>query len=104
MDGWLGTRKFVTFIVQNIRRIVMAAVESKILRERVQEELWELSDENLERVLCYMGSLPREGERDISERLVESTVRYTLDEIEKNGRFYSTEAVFDLLDKELGWK
>lgn len=29
----------------------MATMESKILREQVQEGLWELSDENLKRVL-----------------------------------------------------
>ena len=82
----------------------MATMESKILREQVQEGLWELSDENLKRVLCYMGSLPREEESDIPERLVSSAVRYTLDEIERDGRFYSTEEVFYYLDEELGWK
>lgn len=33
----------------------MSTVENKILREQVQEGFWELSEENLERGLCYMG-------------------------------------------------
>ena len=71
----------------------------------MREEIDELGDGDLEKVLGYIRSLFKDGEGcDVPERLVAGVMRYTLGEIGNGGRFCSTGEVFDKLDKEFEWR
>jgi hypothetical protein len=71
----------------------------------VLREVMNLSDDKLDEAYRYIRSLIlQKEEQEVLEKLVETAVDYTLDSIRNGGTFYTTEEVFDRIDRELEWK
>ncbi|GEM_PF-4392089 len=84
---------------------MMETVNSDRVRMNVLREVMNLSDDKLDEAYRYIRSLIlQKEEQEVLEKLVETAVDYTLDSIRNGGTFYTTEEVFDRIDRELEWK
>lgn len=85
----------------------METVDSDILRMNIFRELMNLKDDKLEQVSNYIKSLAIQDEGmeyDMPEDVIKSAVDYTLEMIGREETLYTTEEVFERVDRSLGWK
>ena len=86
----------------------MKAMTADTLRVDILRKVMELNEDKLKEVYSFVNSLLKQEEKvkeyELPEELLQQVADYTDKLIAKRGPFYTTEEVFDEIDKKMGWK
>ena len=86
----------------------MKAMTADTLRVDILRKVMELNEDELKEVYSFDNSLLKQEEKvkeyELPEELLQQVADYTDKLIAKGGPFYTTEEVFDEIDKKMGWK
>lgn len=86
----------------------MENIANDEFRMDICRKVMNLNRIQLEAVSTFIASLPDKDENaegyELPDELLQSAINYTCRTIEEGGPFYTTEEVFNRLDKEMKWK